>query len=88
MIVEEVPVILVLDCRLVGRPVSRSGRNVAKKMVCLVYSEAGSPSSRDRPLRVKVVFLNAIQDHVEVRTVCCFTFLVDSNCTSSFSLSI
>ena len=38
---------------------------MAKKMICLVYSEE-SLLSKERPLRVKVVFLNAIQDQVEV----------------------
>ena len=49
--------------RLTGRPVGQSAIKTTKKMVCSIYTE---PQKRDKFVRIKVFFVNAILDSVMV----------------------
>lgn len=53
-----------------GRPVGQNPNKVVKKMVCSIYTETlrdGHASSDDSScVRVKVFFVNAVLDSVEV----------------------
>ena len=49
--------------RLTGRPIGQSAIKTTKKMVCSIYTE---PQRRDKFVRIKVFFVNAILDSVMV----------------------
>ena len=53
--------------RLVGRPIAQNPNKVVKKMVCSIYTETQrEPSVDNTSTRVKVFFVNAVLDSVEV----------------------
>lgn len=52
--------------RLVGRPMTQNGNKVVKNMVCSIYAEK---EGSEEAIRIKVFFVNAILDSVEVSII-------------------